>query len=100
GARAEIGRLLSNPTAPELLQRQFHEIPPAKKHYYVSGIDHGRATFPVAQTWHAFAAAIRSGAAFSPDFGDQLKMHCVWDATEQSMRDRRWVAVDYSALGA
>src|SRR6185503_19247027 len=82
GARAEIGRLLSNPTAPELLQRQFHEIPPAKKHYYVSGIDHGRATFPVAQTWHAFAAAIRSGAAFSPDFGDQLKMHCVWDATE------------------
>jgi hypothetical protein len=53
----------------------------------------------VAQTWHAFATAIHSGAEFSPDFRDQLKMHCVWDAAEKSVRDRGWVKVDYSALG-
>jgi predicted dehydrogenase len=99
GARVDVDHLLAHPTAPELLQRRFQEIPPADKHYYVTGIERGRATFPVAQTWHAFAAAIHSGAAFSPDFRDQLKMHCVWDAAEKSIRDRGWVKVDYSALG-
>ena len=100
GARVDIERLVANPTAPELLQRQFKEIPPAEKHYYVTGIEHGRATFPVAQTWHAFARAIHTGAAFAPDLRDQLKMHYVWDAAEKSVRDRCWVKVDYSALGA
>jgi predicted dehydrogenase len=98
GARADIGKLAANPTAPELLQRQFSEIAPADRHTYVTGIEHGRATFAVAQTWHAFARAIHGGAPFAPGFREQLKMHCVWDATEQSMRDRRWATVDYSAL--
>jgi len=98
GARVDIDRLMANPTAPELLMRQFREIPAGQKHYYVTGIEHGRATFPVAQTWHAFAQAIQSGAEFSPGFRDQLKMHYVWDATERSMQERRWVKVDYSGL--
>jgi predicted dehydrogenase len=98
GARADIGKLTKNPTAPELLQRQFSEIAPAARHTYVAGIEHGRATFPVAQTWQAFAAAIHSGADFAPGFREQLKMHYVWDATEKSMRDRCWVKVDYADL--
>jgi predicted dehydrogenase len=98
GARANVGELTKNPTAPELLQRQFSEIAPAARHIYVAGIEHGRATFPVAQTWHAFAAAINGGGEFAPGFREQLKMHYVWDATEQSMRDRSWVKVDYKDL--
>ena len=98
GARADIGKLTHNPTAPELLQRQFSEITPADRHCFVDGIEHGRATFPVAQTWHAFAGAINSGADFAPGFREQLKMHYVWDATEKSMRDRCWVKVDYADL--
>ena len=85
-----------NPVAPELLQREFKEIPLEDRHFYVTGIDHGRATFPVAQMWHAFANAINSGVECAPSFRDELKMHCVMDATEISMRDRRWVKVDYS----
>lgn len=100
GARVDIDNLLKNPTAPELLQRQYREIPPEPKHYFVDGIEHGRATFPVAQTWHAFARAIRTGGPFEPSFREQLKMHYVWDATEKSMQERRWVKVDYSRLGA
>ena len=99
GARVDIGKLVANPTAPELLQRQFTEIKPAAHHYYVNGIEKGRATFAVAQTWHAFARAIREGTPFAPGFREQLKMHYVWDATELSMKERRWVKVDYSALG-
>jgi predicted dehydrogenase len=97
-ARADVKELVAHPTAPELLQRQFREITPADHHYHVSGIERGRATFAVAQTWHAFAAAIHSGSHFSPGFREQLKMHYVWDATEQSMRDRRWITVDYHGL--
>jgi predicted dehydrogenase len=99
GARVDAGALMSKPTAPELLLRQFREIAPEKKHYTVSGIEHGRATFPVAQTWLAFSQAIRGGKAFDPGFREQLKMHCVWDASETSMRERRWVKVDYGRVG-
>ena len=98
GARADVDKLAANPTAPELLQRQFQEIAPADRHYYVSGIERGRATFAVAQMWHAFAASIRERSEFAPGFREQLKMHCVWDASEASMRERRWVNVDYGAL--
>jgi len=99
GARADVGRLVANPTAPELLQREFREITPEPHHTYVQGVEHGRATFAVAQAWHAFAAAIHGGPVFAPGFREQLKMHYVWDATEKSMRDRSWVKVDYSGLG-
>jgi predicted dehydrogenase len=97
GARIDLPKYMSNPVAPELLQREFREIPLEDKHFYVSGIDHGRATFPVAQMWYAFANAINTGVECAPSFRDELKMHCVMDATEISMRDRRWVTVDYSA---
>ena len=99
GARAEMEKLAANPTAPELLQRNFHEIEPAKHHYHVSGIEYGRATFAVAQMWHAVAEAIREGKPFAPGFREQLKMHHVWDATETSMRERRWVKVEYGEVG-
>ncbi|MGZ5093687.1 MAG: Gfo/Idh/MocA family protein [Burkholderiales bacterium] len=98
GAHTDIQALAAKAMAPELLQRQFSEITPREHHYYVSGIDRGRATFEVAQQWHAFARAIRSGSEFAPGFRDQLKMHYVWDATEKSIADRRWVKVDYGAL--
>jgi len=98
GNRVELERLMANPTAPELLQRQFKEIEPEPRFYHVDGVDRGRSTFPVAQMWHAFGGAIRSGAECSPSFRDELKLHYVWDATEKSMRDRAWVKVDYSGL--
>jgi len=80
------------------LQREFKEIHIEDRHFYVTGIDHGRATFPVAQMWHAFAGAINSGVECAPSFRDVVKMHYVMDATEKSMQDRRWVKVDYSGL--
>lgn len=96
GNRVDMAQLMANPTAPELLQRQFKEIQPGASHYYVTGIDHGRATFPVAQAWHAFAAAICTGTECAPSFRDELKIHCLWDAAEKSARDRTWIKVDYS----
>ena len=47
---------------------------------------------------NAFAEAIRDGKPFAPSFREQLKMHYVWDATELSMRERRWVKVEYGEL--
>jgi predicted dehydrogenase len=98
GARVDMERMMTNPVAPELLQREFNEIELEDRHYYVTGIDHGRATFPVAQMWHAFAAAIQAGVECTPSFRDVLKMHYFMDATEKSMRNRCWVKVDYSGL--
>ena len=98
GARVDMARMMANPVAPELLQREFREIPLEAHHYYVTGFDHGRSTFPVAQMWHAFAQAIHSGTDCAPSFRDVLKMHYFMDATERSMRERRWIAVDYSGL--
>ena len=100
GARADLDRIMADPTAPERLQRQFREIPLDARHIYVTGIERGRATFLVAQMWHAFAAAINSGSECAPSFRDKLKIHCIWDAAEQSVRERRWVPVDYGALGS
>jgi hypothetical protein len=50
--------------------------------------------------WHAFAHAINEGRECAPSFRDELKTHCVWDATEKSARDKCWVKVDYSRLDA
>jgi predicted dehydrogenase len=99
GNRVDMKQLMANPTAPELLQRQFSEIQPDDRHYHVHGIDRGRGTFPVSQMWHAFAAAIHGQSECAPSFRDELKLHYVWDATEKSMRERCWVKVDYSGLG-
>jgi predicted dehydrogenase len=98
GARVDMPKLMANPVAPELLMREFKEIPIDEKHFYVTGIDRARATFPVAQMWYAFAAAINAGVECAPSFRDELKMHYVLDATEKSMADRRWVKVDYTGL--
>jgi predicted dehydrogenase len=98
GNRVDMKQLMANPTAPELLQRQFREITPDPCHTTVQGIEKGRATFAVAQMWHAFAHAIHTGTECAPSFHDKLKIHYVWDATEKSMRDRRWVKVDYSGV--
>lgn len=98
GARIDMPKLMANPTAPELFQRQFKEITPSAKHYFVTGIDRNRATFPVAQLWHSFAHAIDEGRECAPSFRDELKLHCVMDAAEASTKDRRWVKVDYSRI--
>jgi predicted dehydrogenase len=100
GNRVDMAQLIANPTAPELLQRQFREIAPDPKHCYVSGIDRSRGIFPVAQQWHAFARAINDGGECPANFRNQVKIHYVWDAAETSMKDRRWVKVDYSRLAS
>lgn len=99
GAHADVKKMVADAVAPERVQRQFRELPIADHHYLVKGIERGRATFLVAQMWHAFAQAIRAGRDGSPSFRDKLKIHYVWDAIEQSVRDRGWVKVDYSRLG-
>jgi predicted dehydrogenase len=98
GARVDMEKMIANPVAPELLQREYREIALEDRHFYVTGIDHGRSTFPVAQMWHAFATAINAGTECAPSFRDVVKMHYFMDATEQSMLERRWVKVDYSRL--
>ncbi len=98
GAHADLGAMMKDPIAPERLERRFAEIAPADHHCYVAGIERGRATFLVAQTWHAFAQAIGAGRDGAPSFRDELKIHCVWDAAEASVREKRWVDVDYGAL--
>jgi predicted dehydrogenase len=100
GAHADLEQMMKDPIAPERLERRFSEIPLADKHIYVKGIDRGRATFLVAQTWTAFHQAIVAGRDGAPSFRDELKTHCVWDATEQSMAEERWIKVDYSGVGA
>jgi len=91
--------MMKDPIAPERLERRYKEIPPADRHVIVRGIERGRATFLVAQTWTAFADAIRSGRDGAPSFRDELKIHCVWDAAEKSVREKRWVDVDYGRVG-
>jgi predicted dehydrogenase len=98
GARADLEQIIKNPTAPERLQRQFGRIPVSDRHYSVTGIEHGRATFLVAQAWYAFAQAIKTGKDCAPSFRDQLKIHYVWDAAERSVRERCWAKVDYGRL--
>jgi predicted dehydrogenase len=98
GARADLPAMMKDPIAPERLERRYSEIPIPDRHCYVAGIDRGRAKFLVAQTWHAFARAVREGRDSAPSFRDELKIHCVWDAAERSVRERRWVDVDYSAV--
>ena len=100
GAHADLQQMIKDPIAPERLERRYAEIPISDDHIYVPGIERGRATFLVAQTWHAFAAAIHEGRDGAPSFRDELKIHCVWDATEKSMRDRSWARVDYGPIGS
>jgi predicted dehydrogenase len=100
GARADVEKFMRDPTPPERLQRKFARIPIADRHYVASGVEPGSAQFLVAQTWHAFYGAIMAGKECAPSFGDQLKIHYVWDAAEQSVREERWVPVDYGRLGA
>ncbi len=98
GARADIEQIIANPVAPERLENKFTEMPGKDRYCFVPGIDRGRATFLVAQTWRAFADAINSGKECEPSFRDKLKIHYIWDAAEQSVRDKRWIKVDYSKL--
>ena len=98
GARVDMQKLMDDPVAPELLQREFSEIEIEDRHVYVAGMDHGRSTFPVAQMWHAFATAINAGTECAPSFRDVLKMHRFMDATEKSVAERAWVKVDYSGV--
>ncbi len=98
GAHADIPKLLADPTAPERLQRQFNDLPIAEHHYRVKGIERGRATFLVAQMWHAFAEAIHKGVDCEPSFGDKLKIHYIWDAVDKSLATKSWATVDYSGM--
>jgi predicted dehydrogenase len=98
GARSDMERLLHEPTAPERLQRQFREIEIPESLHRVTGLPRGRAAFLVAQTWAAFGRAILGGEKCGPDFEDKLRIHCVWDAAERSVRERAWVDVDYGPL--
>ena len=96
GARADLEQIIANPTAPERLQRQFQEISGTDQYRYVKASEGGRDIFLVAQMWHAFAEAINSGVECAPNFRDKVKIHRVWDAAEQSVRENRGVKVDYS----
>ena len=99
GAHADLAQMMKDPIAPERLERRFTEIPLDEKHIAVKNIDRGRATFLVAQTWTAFHKAIGEGRDGAPSFRDELKIHCIWDATEKSVAEERWIKIDYSGVG-
>ncbi|NBR30115.1 MAG: gfo/Idh/MocA family oxidoreductase, partial [Betaproteobacteria bacterium] len=71
GAHADLAQMMKDPIAPERLERRFTEIPLDDKHITVKGIDRGRATFLVAQTWTAFHKAIGEGRDGAPSFRDE-----------------------------
>lgn len=98
GMRADVEKLVAEPTAPERLQRQFQEIPIPEHHIYVRNIERTRATFSVAQMWTGLARAIHNGHECAPSFRDKLKIHYIWDAAEQSVATRSWVDVDYRGV--
>lgn len=99
GAQADIALLMEHSTPPERLQHEFDELEIPTRYRTVSTIDAGRATFAVAQTWAAFAAAIHAGRECAPSFRDKLKIHRIWDAAEHSVASRAgWVDVDYSGI--
>ena len=99
GAHADFAQMMKDPIAPERLERRFTEIRLDEKHIAVKNIDRGRATFLVAQTWTAFHKAIGEGRDGAPSFRDELKIHCIWDATEKSVAEERWIKIDYSGVG-
>ena len=98
GARADRKLAMAKAGTPELLRGHPRQIPVPDRHRYVSGIAGGEINFLVAQVWYAFAAAINTGTECVPSFRDELKIHCVWEASEKSVRDRSWTKVDYSPL--
>ena len=100
GARVDMPKLLRDQIPPERLQRDFREIDVPARHTYVEGFETGQPAFLVAQTWSAFARAIREGKECHPSFRDKLKIHYVWDAAEESARRRSWQRVDYRGLHA
>jgi len=84
GNRVDMQQLMANPTAPELLQRQFKEIKPSRPPLYVTGPHHdpGSSTFPVAQAWHAFARDDQYRCRMCAELrATRLKIHRIWDAT-------------------
>jgi len=98
GAHVDLEKIINNPTPPEQLQRLYQEIPLGAQHYYVPEIPHNHSAFLVAQTWHIFAEAIRTGIDCQTSFHDKLKIHCVWNAAELSVQNKSWAHVDYSTL--
>jgi predicted dehydrogenase len=98
GMRADVEKLVAEPTAPERLQRQFQEIPIPDRHIYVRNIERTRATFSVAQMWTGLARSIHQGHECAPSFRDKLKIHYIWDAAEKSVATRSWIDVDYHGL--
>jgi len=98
GARVDMKKMLDEQLPPERFQRDFQEIEIPSRHTFVDGFRSGQSAFLVAQTWMAFANAIREGHECHPSFRDKLKIHYVWDAAEESSRTRSWQDVSYTML--
>jgi len=92
GGPAPGPRRLTLPPDPALVAASAYTA------FHPWGIERGRATFLVAQTWCAFLRAIREGRECAPNFRDKLKIHRVWDAAEESVRSKSWQDVDYSGI--
>jgi len=68
-------------------------IMPTSEHCAVQGLDPVSTTFTVAQTWHALGRSVLEGAPCNPSFGDELKIHRIWEAVARSAAMGTWEAV-------
>jgi len=93
GMQADVDRIIAERRPPEELGG-FEPIEVTARPLPLSL--EGRPTQRVAAAWIELAAAIREGRDCEPSLNATYKIHCIWDAAEESVRDRRWVDVDYS----
>ena len=92
GAQADVEEIVREKRPPEELEH-FRRIPiPSRQHDVEVK---GRPPQRLIPAWLEFAAAIREGRNCSPSLHDTYKIHCIWDAAEESALTRRWVDVTY-----
>ena len=92
GARADVDRIVAEQRPPEKLG-QFERIEVAEEPLPVHV--EGRPAQRVATAWIELESAIRKDRECEPSLNSTYKIHCIWDAAEQSVADRSWVDVTY-----
>ena len=92
GAQADVDEIVRQKRPPEDLDHFCRiPIPPPEHDIHVKG-GHPQRLIPA---WLEFAAAIRDGRDCSPSLYDTYKIHCIWDAAEESVQTKGWVDVTY-----
>lgn len=92
GTRADVERIIAEKLPPERLAPfEPIDVPVPRLPVAVSG----RPARRVVPAWVELAAAVREERDCAPSLHATYKIHCIWDAAEESVRSRGWVDVDY-----